>query len=155
MCVQDRAVLTRKPAKPQGFPDTETHRELGGPWDSHRWGGRGERGKTVALAEKPQTLTEVDRRQPGQPRHGIGCFVLAPVTQQDVEDVVLGARAQSALVHTAAHQLTVLNGDIYGTTTCSIVPTSGTATLNTTLGTFMLITASGSTNNTRLRDNHT
>lgn len=58
-----------------------------------------------------EILTQVDRSQPGKPRHGIGSLVLPPVSQQDVEDVVLGPRPQGPFVHAAAHQLAVLNRD--------------------------------------------
>lgn len=63
--------------------------------------------------EATETLTQVDRSQPGKPRHGIGSLVLPPVSKQDVEDVVLGPRPQSPFVHAAAHQLAVLDGDIW------------------------------------------
>lgn len=56
-----------------------------------------------------RTLTEIHRGQSGQARHGVGRLQLPPVSQQDVEDVVLGSRSQGALVHAAAHQLTVVD----------------------------------------------
>lgn len=56
-----------------------------------------------------RTLTEVHRGESGQAGHGIGRLQLPPVPQQDVEDVVLGSGSQSALVHAAAHQLTVVD----------------------------------------------
>lgn len=56
-----------------------------------------------------RTLTQKHRGESGQARHGVGRLQLAPVPQQDVEDVVLGAGSQGALVHAAAHQLTVVD----------------------------------------------
>lgn len=63
-----------------------------------------------------QTPTEVHRGESGQARHGVGSFQLPPVPKQDVEDVVLGSGSQGALVHAAAHQLTVVDHHVCKTT---------------------------------------
>lgn len=53
--------------------------------------------------------TEIHRSKPCQAGHGVGSLQLPPVSQQNVENVVLGAGSQSSLVHAATHQLTVVN----------------------------------------------
>ena len=60
-----------------------------------------------------RTPTEVDGCEASQAGHGVGGFQLSPVPEQDVEDVVLGAGAQGALVQAAAHQLAVLDHHDY------------------------------------------
>lgn len=53
--------------------------------------------------------TEIHRGKSCQPRHGICSLQLSPVSQEDVEDVVLRSGAQGALVHATTHQLTVVD----------------------------------------------
>ena len=53
--------------------------------------------------------TEIHRSESCQAGHGVSGLQLSPVSQQDVEDVVLGAGSQGALVHAATHQLTVVD----------------------------------------------
>lgn len=53
--------------------------------------------------------TEIHRGESCQSRHGICSLQLSPVSQEDVEDVVLRSGAQGALVHAATHQLTVVD----------------------------------------------
>lgn len=68
--------------------------------------------KKVFVSCRPPT--EIHRGKPRQARHCVGSLQLSPVPQQDVENVILGARSQGALVHATTHQLTVVNHHNWG-----------------------------------------
>lgn len=58
--------------------------------------------------------TEIHGSKSCQARHGVGSLQLSPVPQQDVENVILRARSQGALIHATTHQLTVVNHHNWG-----------------------------------------
>lgn len=64
----------------------------------------------IKLLSKPEGApTEIDRGKSCQARHGVCRLQLSPVSQEDVENVVLRSGSQGALVHAATHQLTVVD----------------------------------------------
>lgn len=65
--------------------------------------------KTFKLLKAWRPPTKIHRGKSCQARHGISSLHLSPVSQQDVEDVVLGARSQGTFIHATTHQLTVVD----------------------------------------------
>ena len=63
----------------------------------------------VADSDREASIHKKKRGKPSQPQHGVGCVFLSEISQQQVEDIVLGAGAEHALVQRAADQLRIVN----------------------------------------------
>ena len=69
-------------------------------------------GRDIANADREASIHEKERGDASQSQHGTRRVLLAEVAQQQVEDVVLGAGAEDALVERAAHELAVVDDHV-------------------------------------------
>lgn len=63
----------------------------------------------ITNANREAMMRQECRAQPGQPRQGVRSSLFAIIPQDEIEDSLLGARAQRGLIHIATHDLTVVD----------------------------------------------